>query len=51
MGGSASSPAFTALKGRKRVDVLKLVSKDLGEAGNKINIVVFKRSIREHFSS
>jgi Phage tail sheath protein subtilisin-like domain len=49
VGGSASSPAFTALKGRKRVDVLKLVSKDLGEAGNKINIVVLRGASENTF--
>jgi hypothetical protein len=42
VGGSASSPAFTTLKGRKRADVLKLSSRDLGEAGNKINLAILK---------
>src|SRR6478735_9227169 len=49
VGGSASSPAFTVLKGRKRIDVLKLVSKDLGEAGNKINIVVLRGASENTF--
>jgi len=42
VGGAASAPAFTVLKGRKRIDVIKLTSKELGEAGNRINIVILK---------
>lgn len=49
VGGSASAPAFTVLKGRKRMDVLRLAAKDLGEAGNKINIAVLKGASENTF--
>src|SRR5262245_5418981 len=42
VGGSASSPAFTTMKGRKRQDVLKLSSRYLGEDRNKINYAILK---------
>lgn len=41
VGGSASKPAFVVLKGmKKRMDVIKLTARELGESGNRINVAV-----------
>ncbi len=43
VGGAASTPAFTVLKGyRKRSESVKLTARDIGEAGNRIEIKVMR---------
>jgi hypothetical protein len=43
VGGAASTPAFTVLKGyRKRSESVKLTARDIGEAGNRIEVKVMR---------